>query len=76
MIKPTVESISLVYCDEKGKYAAVMTVDTICDVQYVLLDVGNYKDTVMKYAQETADRLGLELVDETKEDITISGGIS
>lgn len=76
MKKPTVESISLVFNDEKECYATVMTVDTISDVKYVVLEVGKYKDTEMKYAQDIADRLGLELVDETKEDITISGGVS
>lgn len=74
MNKPTVESINLVYADKFEKYAAMMVVDAICDLKYIVLEEGKYKDTVMKYAQETAERLGVEFIDEVKEDVVISGG--
>lgn len=50
MNKPTVENISILFEDKSERYAAMMTVDVVESVQYVLLYDGEFNETGKKYA--------------------------
>gem|GEM_PF-5886494 len=74
MNKPTVESVELLYIDRRKEFALVLNVDAITHMQHVLIENGINKFLLAARGKDIANQVGVEFINKTKEDITISGG--